>query len=377
MNTTHIKEKKFINPNHGGQGHLFNQDSSKVKQWLDFSASINPIGPSPKIHKVMQNSIELIAKYPDPESTKFKHILSQHIHVNPNQLIITNGSTELIYLLPHLLKKEQKALVCTPIFSEYKKAFNIFGNTVRTLRYGVDNNFEPPLDKLFEVLNEDTQFGAVVLGHPNSPNGRLWSDDELSFITNLCESKNIYLIIDETFIDFCPTSSSALEKFANHPLIILVRSMTKFFALPGVRLGYGILHPKLVKKLTSHQYPWSVNGLAQELGLISIKDSSFIDKSQSYASQQRENLYNELKSMPAIKVFSSEANFILIQLKERLKHNSFQLYSYLLKEGIILRNCENFDGLDESYFRIGIRKNDENNLLISKLKNYFSKQNEN
>jgi threonine-phosphate decarboxylase len=376
MNTTQLINK-IIFPKHGGQNHLIYQDALNTKRWIDFSVSINPLGPSPRIIEVIQNSTEFICSYPDPESTKFKMALSHHIDVDATQLIITNGSTELIYLLPHLLKEEQQALVMTPIFSEYQNAFKIAGKEIQSLRYEVDKTFKPPLNKLTEVVNSNSHLGAVVIGHPNSPNGRLWSENELGILVKLCESKNIYLIIDETFIDFCLRRSSALDKYINHPKIILIRSMTKFFALPGIRLGYGIMNPILVEKLKSYQYPWSVNALAQEFGLASLKDKYYIDKSQAFVLQQREFLFNGLRLMPEIKVFPSEANFILIKLVNKQRNNSHHLYSYLLKEGIILRNCENFDGLDSSYFRIGIRGEEENSLLLSKLKLFFASQNEN
>lgn len=377
MNTNYLQEKPNKFPKHGGQSHLLKQHASKAKSWIDFSASINPLGPSPKIEEAIQNSIEIISRYPDPDSTKLRQALSEYIGVDASQLIVTNGSTELIYLLPHLLKNKQKALIFTPIFSEYQRAFGISKIDVQTISYDVDKNFEPQANKLYEILRDDTQIGAVVIGHPNSPTGRLWNENELSTVVKLCESREILLVIDETFIDFCPDGSSAIEKYKNHKDIILIRSMTKFFALPGIRLGFGIMSSKLAEKLKSFQYPWSVNGLAQEFGLASLQDKSFVQKSKRYVLQQREAIYKQLKIITNLRVFPSDANFLLFKLRNFEEIYSHRFQSQLIKDGIILRNCENFEGLDSTYFRLGIRREDENKLLLSKLKTYYSPRNDN
>jgi len=186
------------------------------------------------------------------------------------------------------------------------------------------------------------------------------------------EDKGKLLIVDETFIDFCPGGTSVLDQFKNFRNLISIRSMTKFFALPGLRLGYGVMDSKWVQKIKKFQSPWSVNGLAQSFGLASLKDKAFIKHSRSSAREQREFLLKHLLDMPWLKTYPSDANFILFRLTGRQETLPKRFYFQLLQEGILLRNCGNFEGLDESFFRIGIRNNDENKLLLSKMKDYLS-----
>jgi len=212
----------------------------------------------------------------------------------------------------------------------------------------------------------------VVIGHPNSPTGRLWDEKELMVLASYCEDKGKLLIVDETFIDFCPRGTSVWDRFKDFSNLISIRSLTKFFALPGVRLGYGIMDPRWIRIIERFRPPWSVNGLAQEFGLISLKDNVFIQKSRSYVREQREFLSKQLAEMPWLKVYPSEVNFILLRLRGKQKTLWKRFYFQLLKDGVLLRNCGNFEGLNETYFRLSVREREENKLLLAKIKNYFS-----
>ena len=364
--------KEYFYPEHGGQTHLVQQAFFKAKNWVDFSASINPLGPSRNIEQVFEDSLSTISRYPDPQSSELKHALSNYLKTEESRIVITNGATELIYLLPHLMKSGQEVLALVPIFSEYLRAFKLSKVPVRTLAYDIGKGFEPPIDKLIDSLKANPRIGAVVIGHPNSPTGRKWEERDLNVLAKHCEDKGKLLIVDETFIDFCPIGTSALDQFKGFSSLILIRSMTKFFALPGLRLGYGIMDSKWVQKIKKFQSPWSVNGLAQSFGLVSLKDKAFIKNSRSFARKQRKFLLKHLVDMPWLKTYPSDANFILFRLIGRQEIFPKRLYCQLLQDGILLRNCGNFEGLDETYFRIGVHKRDENKLLLSKMNDYFS-----
>ena len=364
--------KEYFYPEHGGQAHLIQQAFFKAKNWVDFSASINPLGPSQNIEQVFEDSLATISRYPDPQSSELKQALSKYLGTEESRIVITNGATELIYLLPHLMKSGQEVLAMVPVFSEYLRAFKLSKVPVRTLAYDIGRGFEPPIEKLIDSLKENPRIGAVVIGHPNSPTGRIWEERELSVLAEHCEDKGKLLIVDETFIDFCPGGTSVLDQFKNFRNLISIRSMTKFFALPGLRLGYGVMDSKWIQKIKKFQSPWSVNGLAQSFGLASLKDKAFIKHSRFFAREQREFLLKHLLVMPWLKTYPSDANFILFRLTGRQETFPKRFYYQLLQEGILLRNCGNFEGLDETYFRIGVRNNDENKLLLSKMKDYLS-----
>jgi threonine-phosphate decarboxylase len=357
---------------HGGQAHLIEKQFFETDYWIDFSASINPLGPSKNIEQVFETSLATISRYPDSQSSELKQALSDYSGADTDRIIVTNGATELIYLLPHLVKRGEEVLALVPVFSEYLKAFRIFDVPVQTLSYDIDAGFQPPMNPLIDILNANPKIGVVVIGHPNSPTGRLWDEKELMVLASYCEDKGKLLIVDETFVDFCPRGTSVWDRFKNFSNLISIRSLTKFFALPGVRLGYGIMDPKWIRIIERFRPPWSVNGLAQEFGLISLKDKVFIQKSRSYVREQREFLSKQLAEMPWLKVYPSEVNFILLRLRGKQKALWKWFYFQLLKDGILLRNCGNFEGLNETYFRIGVREREENNLLLAKIKKYFS-----
>lgn len=357
---------------HGGQAHLIEKRFFENNHWVDFSASINPLGPSKNIEQVFETFRTTISRYPDSQSSELKQALSVFSGADTDRIIVTNGATELIYLLPNLMKRGEEVLALVPVFSEYLKAFRIFDVPVQTLSYDIDAGFQPPMNSLIDMLNANPKIGAVVIGHPNSPTGRLWGEKELMVLASYCEDRKKLLIVDETFVDFCPKGASAWDRFKNFSNLISIRSLTKFFALPGVRLGYGIIDPKWIRVIERFRPPWSVNGLAQEFGLISLKDKVFIQKSRSYVREQREFLSKQLAKIPWLKVYSSEANFILLRLRGKQKALWKRFYFQLLKDGVLLRNCGNFEGLNETYFRIGIREREENKLLVAKIKKYFS-----
>lgn len=370
LNASPRSKEKFIE--HGGQAHLIEKQFFAVNSWVDFSASINPLGPSRNIEQVLEQSRASIARYPDPQSSELKQALSDYSGADAQRIVVTNGATELIYLLPHLMNRGEEVLALVPVFSEYLKAFRLFDVPVQTLPYDSDAGFQPPMSLLIDSLNMNPKIGAVVIGHPNSPTGRLWSNEELFVIANYCEEKGKRLIVDETFIDFCPEGSSVGDRFGNLSNLISIRSMTKFFALPGVRLGFGVMAQKWIEVIEKFRPPWSVNCLAQELSLVSLKDEAYIKYSRAFIREQREFLLKHLSQMPWLKIYPSEANFILLRLRGGKKALAKRFYFQLLQAGILLRNCDNFEGLNENYFRIGVRGVDENKLLLRKINNFFS-----
>ncbi len=370
--TASTAPREYFYPEHGGQAHLIQKEFFKANHWIDFSASINPLGPSRNIEQVFEDSLSTISRYPDSQSSELKQALGRYLETDASRIVITNGATELIYLLPHLLKSGQEVLALVPVFSEYLKAFKLSNIPVRTLAYDIDKGFEPPMDKLIHTLNENPKIGAVVIGHPNSPTGRLWDKEELEILAKYCEDKGKLLIVDETFMDFCSEGTSTLDRLKDFSNLISIRSMTKFFALPGLRLGYGVMHSKWVQIIENFRPPWSVNSLAQAFGLASLKDNAFIKNSRSFACEQRESLLNHLSDMSWLKAYPSEANFILFRLRGRQETLPKRFYYQLLQDGILLRNCGNFEGLDENYFRIGVQSSADNKLLLSTMKKYFS-----
>jgi threonine-phosphate decarboxylase len=368
-----IKGSDIHYPVHGGNpqavSKLSEVDADKL---IDFSASINPIAPPGCISQLLLETPRLLREYPDPHCSIITQNISHATGIPESWIRVTNGSTEMIYLLPHFLNKEQEIAIFDPCFSEYEKAFTAFGFKIKSIPLSSDNQFNAD-PSLFSGLNSIKQLGAVVIGNPSSPTGKLYSD----FLPNLqeyCDKRNVILIIDEAFIDFSSTDLSAWTLLNKNSNLILIRSLTKFYSIPGLRVGYGVIHPEKIAQVDSFQYPWSVNALAQAVGAEVLLDDDFQEKSRNWVACERAYMFEALKSIRDIEVFSSETNFLLFRIRNNKTAVDQSLYQYLLSQSLLIRNCGNFKGLDESYFRISLRERRENQKLINALNNFFSSQ---
>ncbi len=335
---------------------------------IDFSASINPLSPPGCIAQLLLETPRLLREYPDPHCSVITQRISQVTGVPEDWIRVTNGSTEFIYLLPHLLKQGQEVALLDPCFSEHEKSFRAFGFRSHSIPFPADKSFGADPSLLLPKLDAIEQLGAIVLGHPASPTGKLYNN-LLPHLQKYCEKRNIILIVDEAFIDFSSLDNSAWNLLQRNSNLVLIRSLTKFYSIPGLRIGYGILHPEKIQQIAPYQYPWSVNALAQAVGAEVILDTTFIEKTRNWTIHERNFMFQAFKeSVPEIEVFPSEANFLLIRIREQ----STGLYQHLLSQSLLIRSCGNFRGLDESFFRISLRKHEENQKLLDSITEYFS-----
>ena len=367
------KQQDWPYPEHGGALH----EASRIaglspEEIIDFSASINPMGPPENALSVLDHSKALLKNYPDPNCRETRKSLSQYLNVKADSLLIGNGSTELIYLLPHLINEDEEILLGVPGFSEYERAFNSRNVPVHKFQLNPDQEFKVEPEKLLFELQKMKNPGGLVLGHPNSPSGNLWDMDSLKTLLNFCKKRNLFLIIDETFIEFSGEKYSLLKQVESNKHLIIIRSITKFFALPGLRLGYAVLQPEWLKKLSEKQVPWSVNAMAQKVASVLFEDEKFLADSRNLIKQENEFLFENLNTIPSIKVFPSDTNFLLFRVEQGDTGEAKRLYKNLLMKGILVRNCGNFDGLNHIFFRVAVKNRSENRLLINELKVFFN-----
>ncbi len=338
---------------------------------IDFSANINPLSSPSCVSQLLLETPRLFQEYPDPHCSVITQRISQATGIPDNWILVTNGSTEMIYLLPHLLRGKQEVAILDPCFSEYEKSFAAFGFRPQSLALSADKDFQADPSTLFPKLDSIKQLGAIVAGHPASPTGKLYNEF-LPSLQKYCEGRDVILIIDEAFIDFSSADNSAWNLLKRNSNLILIRSLTKFYSVPGLRIGYGILHPEKIQRLAAYQYPWSVNALAQAVGAEVILDAAFKEKTRRWIDRERNFMFQALKSIPEIKTFSSESNFFLIRTRDQNAKTAKGLYQHLLLRSLIIRNCGNFRGLDESFFRISLRERRENQQLLDSISDYFS-----
>lgn len=325
----------------------------KLSKMIDFSANINPLGFPPQIKKIIRKNIDGIKNYPDLEATDLKKALAEYKGVKPENIIVANGSCELIYLLSRFLTKQQ-VLIPSPTFTEYERAFK---NRVRLIDLKEEDNFTLSLDKVIDNL-KDAQL--LFLCNPNNPSGGLWQKEEI-----LRLSEQVMVIVDEAFMDFIEDKESVAREAATTNNLFVIRSLTKFFAIPGLRLGYGIGSQKMIESLKALQPPWNVNFMAQLVVPHLVKNKDFIHKTITLINEERSFLFNRLKQIGYLQPYFSCANFILIKLKGV---NSTTLTDTLGKRGILIRDCKDFTFLNDNFIRVAIRTKMENSKLIKELK---------
>jgi len=368
------KIDNILYPLHGGNRHAALRELDVPEEHIiDFSASVNPLGPSSAVLQVLRNMKARLAEYPDPDSTLLCEKIFEHLNISMSQILVTNGSTELIHLLPRLLAHRKEALILNPCFSEYERVFQLNKIRAHSLNYNAEDNFQIDSGKVVSFLRKYPEITMLVLGHPNNPTGYVWSEHSLEKLVQYCNSQKIILVIDETFIEFCDESISALKWSHDNEHVVVVRSMTKVFGLAGVRLGYGVMHPSVRARLKKYQISWSVNAIAQEMGIAVLEDTNYLQDTRRIVRGQRQFLYSELSGLSNIRVFPSKANFLLFRFIENPDETAHHIYMDLVKDGILIRNCGNFSGLDKSYFRVAVRTKRENEILVSRIKFHLEK----
>lgn len=353
---------------HGGNIYAFARACGvQPEEVLDFSASINPLGWPRGMVTAYRHALSRVAHYPEPYAETLTAELSQYHGLDSASILVGNGSTQLIYLLARVVAP-RRVLVVAPSFSEHETAFRLAGAQV-TRFFLRPPTFACAIGKLRSVLT--TGYNTLVLTNPNSPTGALIPRVAMTEIARVCRQLCVQLIVDETFVDWVEDES--LKHLASRDSSVIVfRSLTKFFVLPGLRVGYVITHPTLTSRLREHMEPWSVNSIAQEVAIPCVRDHSFIDRSRTFMVRERTYLVNRLTAIPGLQVFPSVANFLLLRVTTKgLDASTFRQHGEEAR--ILVRECRNFPGLGKRFFRVAIRTRREHQRLLALCEVVFSK----
>jgi threonine-phosphate decarboxylase len=335
-----------------------------AREILDFSASINPLGPPPSARRAFIKSYGEISHYPDPCAEKLKEALAQHHGMKPAEVLVGNGSTQLIYLLCAALRPHT-ALVVGPAFSEYTNALALAGANIRLLTLSADGGFRFSTETLMGAWEKDCN--VMFLSTPNSVTGQLIPRAEVEKIAHAALKRKSLVVVDEAFIDFVEGESVKTIARQN-PYLIVLRSLTKYYALPGLRLGYLLGEAHRVAQLAAYQEPWSVNGPALNVALACLKDTSFTAKTDRWLERERRFLSERLTALEGFRPFPSRANFLLVKIEDK-GVNALQLRSFLLGKRVLIRTCDSF-ALGLNYFRVAVRRHKENRRLLAALKEW-------
>ncbi len=361
---------------HGGNIFEISQKLGlKPDDIIDLSASINPLGPPKGLKEEISKHFKLIAHYPDIHNKELINAISEFHNISPANIAVGNGSTEILYWLPYAMEWQRVALVL-PTFSEYSKVLYNKKAIVRKLICSWDSGFQPTVEQL-DALIHSSRPDAVFLTHPGSPSGVPLSEKVMEFIVSNSKDNRFYWVLDEVFIDF--SEQLSLKEYVDDSRkIIIIRSLTKFYSLPGIRLGYILAPAGVIRKLNNFIPPWSVNTLAQIAGKFCLKDASFREKTYSFFNKEIPRVIDKLKAIPNIEVLPSIANYVLIRISKDIPINSYMLCENILtKHKILVRNCANFEGLNEKYVRIAVHNTKTNDIWIQALKEELTQEEQN
>ena len=330
---------------------------------IDFSSNINPLGFPAGIKKLFKKDTSIITRYPDTHSSHLRKIIASRNGVHEKNIIVGNGSTELIYLLPRVFNP-RAALILQPTFTEYQASLESMGCTVRHLPLDERSHFRVKSEDILSLL---PKVDLIYLCNPNNPTGVLEKSDYLKPLVTKAGKNDVLFVVDESFIDFSGDQSLAGEAVKRNNLVVL-KSMTKFFGIPGLRLGYLIAQGKTVARINKHKEPWSVNVLAQRVGAFCLKDNQFSTRSREFVSRERNYLYTQLNGIKGLSTYDSSANFLLLKIiKKGL--SSTQIYNVLAEKGLLIRDCRSFRGMSTKFIRIAVKRRAQNQLLIKELRN--------
>jgi threonine-phosphate decarboxylase len=337
-----------------------------AKEIIDFSSSINPLGPPPAARRAFLKSFSEISRYPDEDGYELKGALAQLHGVKANEVLLGNGSTQLIRLLCRALRP-RKAVVVVPAFSEYDNALKIMGTEIQPYFLLPEHEFRLPIQDFLDKWGHGLEM--IFLSNPNSVAGRAVPRKEMEEIIRIAQKRKIFLVVDEAFMDFTERES-VKHLIRENPYLIVLRSLTKYYALPGLRIGYLLAQRRTVKLLGLHQEPWSVNGPAQRVALACLDDGRFGSKTSRWLDRERTYMVNAMAKMKGLRTFPSQVNFVLVRL-EGVNANALNLRDFLIRRKILIRACDTFLGLGHPYLRAAIRMRKDNAQLINGIKDFL------
>ena len=384
---------------HGGNIYKVFREKN-IKEILDYSSNINPYGIPESLKKRITENLEILERYPDPDYIELRQKLAHLNKVDISNIILGNGATEIIFLFMKVINPK-KILIAAPTFGEYERAVkatervedsSILGNSNKK-KYDEKSFGKQKIEiEYFELKESDDfklnignlknelakKYDLLIICNPNNPTGKFLKLSETEQILKECNKYNTKLFIDEAFIDFLEDGmkESIINAKKNKQNLFVTRAFTKFFAIPGLRLGYGIYFDKnLEKGISEKKEPWSVNNIAEMAGLTVLDDTKYIEETLKWIEEEKIYMYEKLNKISGIKVYETEVNFITGKIDEKLFSEGLNvkiLREKMLEQGILIRDASNFNFLDEKFFRLAIKDRKNNDRVIEVLKEIFN-----
>lgn len=345
----------------------------KKEDIISFSSNVNPLGISFKLKTSLSSHIDAITSYPDREYTDLRKAIGTYVDTDYKNILVGNGSTELISVLIQM-KRPKKALILGPTYSEYEREITINGGRCHYFRLKEEDNFLLDLSALQTELTKDVDL--LVLCNPNNPTSSYISQKDLRKMLDICKEKDIFVMVDETYVEFAtnPESVTSIPLTEYYNNIIILRGISKFFAAPGLRLGYAICgNQDLIREINHKKNPWTINSLAAIAGEIMFSDEEYIQETRTLISKERERICNTLSQCNSLKLYPCNSNFVLVRILDETV-TADDIFDAAIRKGLMIRNCSTFPFLDNQYFRFCFMMPDKNDALIEVILSFFKER---
>lgn len=336
---------------------------------VSFSANVNPLGLSRSFKEKLSQQLDVITSYPDREYRQLREAIGSYCGADPDHIVVGNGSTELISLVVQF-RKPKRAVILGPTYSEYEREIKLSGGACLYFPLKEEEDFVLDITRLSLCLQDSIDL--LVLCNPNNPTSSLINRVQMQQILDLCRQLGIFVMIDETYMEFAPDyeKASAVPLASSYDDLVILRGVSKFFASPGLRLGYAVTgNDTLLKSFAEKQNPWTVSSIADAAGKLLFSDTAHISRTRELISQERDIVTRSLSEMNGIKFYPPHANFVLVKL---LNNNltSDDLFDKAIRQGMMIRNCCTFPFLDHSYFRFCFMLPEDNARLLSCIRDF-------
>lgn len=335
------------------------------KYIIPYASNVNPLGISPLARKTLIDNIDAISSYPDRDYVSLKASISRYCGADKNHIILGNGVSDLIRLIFKTLTPKN-TLIIGPAYAEYARAAILEGGIANTYMLKELDDFEIDVEAFLKTL--DSSIDMLVICNPNNPTGKAITKSQMDTILSCCLSLNIFVMVDETYVEFVQdvdsiSSAMLTKKYDN---LIVLRGISKFFAAPGLRLGYAITNNAYILDSNSNdKIPWSINAYASVAGIM-FEDEHYINLTKSLIQTERNLICAALSSRKTIKVYKPSANFVLIKLLKE-EQTAADVFDYCIKRGFMIRDCTDYEGLGNKYIRFCFMKPEQNDNMVNTL----------
>lgn len=339
----------------------------KKEDIINFGANVNPLGLSASVKAALASHLDILSSYPDREYTSLRDVLSAYCRIPSDYILPGNGSSELISLLIDALSPKH-TLILGPTYSEYSRELSFSGSTQEYYHLKEEQDFRLDADDLCTVLAKGN-YDLLIICNPNNPTSSAILHDDMEKLLCFCADHGVFVMIDETYVEFAPdieavTAVPFTQRFTN---LCVLRGVSKFFAAPGMRLGYAVTgNPDFLRKMKEKQIPWSLNSAGAYAGELLFQDQDYIDRTRQLILTERGRMYDALSQLASFKVFQPYANFLLLKILKEEK-TAFDVFETCIKNGLMIRDCSSFQCLDGEFVRFCIMMPEDNSRLLKVL----------